>query len=116
MAGTVPELARATAPGGEQLHFVDMRDHFFKHPFEMLCHSEWVWRAVPQSRQQPQPAPRLGLRAHLPGELSAGHGRAARRLTPPAFRAARPRIRPEFLTGNDERDAVTRIFVRASVD
>ena len=39
-------LARATVPGGEQFHFVDLRDHYFKYPFEMLCHSEKVWRGV----------------------------------------------------------------------
>ena len=44
VAATVPELARVTARGGRQFHFVDMRDHFFKYPFEMLCHSERVWR------------------------------------------------------------------------
>ncbi len=31
----------------------------------------------------------------------------------PAFRAARPRIRPEFLSGNDEQDAATHIMLRA---
>jgi hypothetical protein len=33
-----------------------------------------------------------------------------------AFRAARARIRLEFLSGNDGQDAVTIIFVRPSVD
>ena len=114
VAGTVPVLARATAPGGEQLHFVDMRDHFFKHPFEMLCHSEWVWRRFlnPGSnlnRLRARDYERI-FRASFPRvtvePLAAD---------PAAFRAARSRIRPEFLTGDDERDAVTRIFVRASV-
>jgi hypothetical protein len=113
MAATVPVLARATAPGGVQLHFVDLRDHFFKHPFEMLCHSERVWRGLlnPASnlnRLRPWDYERI-FRTSFPRvtvePLAADLG---------AFRAARSRIRPEFLTGDDTRDAVTRIFVRAS--
>lgn len=37
-------LARFTQPGGVHVHFVDLRDHFFKYPFEMLCYSETTWR------------------------------------------------------------------------
>lgn len=37
-------LARLTSPEGVHLHFVDLRDHYFKYPFEMLCYSENVWR------------------------------------------------------------------------
>jgi SAM-dependent methyltransferase len=37
-------LARITKPNGCHLHFIDLRDHFFKYPFEMLCYSENAWR------------------------------------------------------------------------
>lgn len=111
----VPELARATAPGGEHFHFVDMRDHFFKHPFEMLCWSEKVWRRMLN------PGSNLNrLRARDYERIFARSFRRVR-VEPlasdlKAFRSARRRIRPEFLTGDDERDAVTRIFLRASLD
>jgi SAM-dependent methyltransferase len=113
VAGTVPDLARVMAPGGEQFHFVDMRDHFFKYPFEMLCYSERTWRSFLN------PGSNLNrLRAWDYERLfSASFSRVT--VEPlatdlPAFRAARARIRPEFLTGDENRDAVTRIFLRAS--
>lgn len=46
--GDVPGITRAlatlTTPQGIHLHFVDLRDHYFKYPFEMLKYSEWIWR------------------------------------------------------------------------
>jgi SAM-dependent methyltransferase len=113
LGGVIPDLARATAPGGQQFHFIDMRDHFFKHPFEMLCHSEKVWRRFlnPGSNLN-----RLRARDY---ERLFSQSFAKVTVEPlatdiAAFRAARPRIRPEFLTGDETRDAVTRIFLRAS--
>jgi SAM-dependent methyltransferase len=110
----VPELARVTAPVGEQFHFIDLRDHFFKHPFEMLCHSEKVWRRFlnPGSNLN-----RLRMRDYE-RLFSQSFTRVA--VEPLAtdldgFRAARARIRPEFLTGDEDRDAVTRLLLRASL-
>lgn len=113
--GTVPELRRATAPGGRQLHFVDLRDHFFKYPFEMLCWSEAVWRGLlnPGSnlnRLRARDYERI-FRASFPQVTMAPLARDF-----PAFRAAKPRIRPEFLTGDDDHDAITRIFIEAAPD
>jgi len=42
--GITQSLAKLTAPQGAQLHFVDLRDHYFKYPFEMLAYSESVWK------------------------------------------------------------------------
>jgi SAM-dependent methyltransferase len=113
LAAVVPELARVTAPGGQQFHFIDMRDHFFKHPFEMLCHSEKVWRWFlnPGSNLN-----RLRTRDYERLFSSSFSKVTIEPLASdiPAFRAARARIRPEFLTGDETRDAVTRIFLRAS--
>ena len=36
VAGTVANLARVTARRGQNFHFIDLRDHVFKHPFEEL--------------------------------------------------------------------------------
>ncbi len=114
LAGMAPLLARATSPRGQHFHFVDMRDHFFRYPFEMLCHSERVWRGVlnPGSHLNRLRAwdyqrifsasfPRVEVRP-LASDLAA-------------FLKARPRIRPEFLSGDEAQDAVTRIFLRASM-
>jgi hypothetical protein len=44
VSGITAALARLTAPQGCQLHFVDLRDHYFKYPFEMLTVSEKIWK------------------------------------------------------------------------
>jgi SAM-dependent methyltransferase len=113
MEEAVMQLAQATAPGGQHFHFVDLRDHFFRYPFEMLCYSEQVWRRFlnPGSnlnRLRVWDYERLfSLRfQHVSVEV--------RSSDLPAFRAIRARIRPEFLSGDDERDAVTQILIRAT--
>lgn len=113
VARTARDLARVTAPGGQNFHFIDLRDHFFKHPFEMLCYSERQWR------QFLNPGSNLNrLRAWDYERLfSACFGRV--QVEPlysnlPAFRAVRDRILPEFLSGDEERDAATHVLLRAS--
>ena len=114
LAGVVADLARATSKGGRQFHFVDLRDHFFKYPFEMLCYSEKSWR------RYLNPGSNLNrLRVWDYERLfSASFPRVTvqvRYSDLPAFHAARARIRPEFLSGDEERDAVTQILLRASL-
>jgi hypothetical protein len=115
LGGMVEELARVTAPGGQHFHFVDLRDHFFRHPFEMLCYSEQTWRRFLN------PGSNLNrLRAWDYERLFSS------RFSPvivqvrdsdlPAFRAVRARIRPEFLSGDEHRDAITYILLRASLE
>lgn len=112
MEEAVIQLASVTAAGGQHFHFVDLRDHYFRLPFEMLCYSERVWRRFlnPGSnlnRLRVWDYERLfSLRFQ---DVSV----EVRSSDPAAFRATRHRIRPEFLSGNDERDAVTQILIRA---
>lgn len=113
VAGAVKDLARATTPRGYHFHFVDLRDHFFRHPFEMLCYSEARWRRFLN------PGSNLNrLRAGDYERLFSQEFGQVQVETLysdfPAFRAVRARIRPEFLSGNDERDAATHILLRAS--
>lgn len=102
----VPSLVRAcaelTAPGGANLHLIDLRDHFFKHPFEMLCYDERTWRrwlnASNNLNRLRLPAYRAIFAAafeHVRVEVES-HLRDE-------FRRARPRIRSEFLTGDEGR-------------
>jgi SAM-dependent methyltransferase len=113
VAGMVADLAKVTAPGGRHFHFIDLRDHFFKHPFEMLCYSEASWRRFLN------PGSNLNrLRAWDYERLfSAGFPLVTvecRASDLAAFRAARSRIRPEFKTGDEQRDSVTQILLLAS--
>ena len=42
--GITGALADLTRPDGLQIHYVDLRDHFFRYPLEMLRFSESTWR------------------------------------------------------------------------
>ena len=42
--GITHSLTALTKPDGLHIHFVDLRDHYFKYPFEMLRFSEGTWR------------------------------------------------------------------------
>jgi methyltransferase family protein len=113
LAGTVADLARITAPGGRHFHFIDLRDHFFKYPFEMLCYSEASWRRFLN------PGSNLNrLRVWDYERLfSASFARVTvnvRERDIPALRATRARIRPEFLSGDEQRDAITQISIQAA--
>jgi hypothetical protein len=113
MEEAVMQLAAATAPGGQHFHFVDLRDHFFRYPFEMLCYSEQVWRSFLN------PGSNLNrLRVWDYERLFSSRFQQVsvkvRSSDLPAFRATRARIRPEFLSADDERNAVTEILIQAS--
>lgn len=106
-------LASLTKPDGLQIHFVDLRDHYFKYPFEMLRFSESTWRnwLNPTSHHN-----RYRLWDYRKAfEESFGNveieilARAEE-----AFRKLQPYIRPEFISGKMEDDSVTLIRVVAS--
>ncbi len=110
--GITRALAKLTAPQGAHLHFVDLRDHYFKLPFEMLTFSESVWKGWlnPASNLN-----RLRLRDYqkiFEDSFQTAELRVLERDLP-AFQEARARIRPAFLTGDDEIDSVTLLRVFA---
>jgi SAM-dependent methyltransferase len=110
--GITRALAALTAPGGIHLHFVDLRDHFFKYPFEMLKFTEFVWKNFLN--------PTSNLNRYRWNDykrvFKANFGKVdftvLERLVG-EFREAKSIIRPEFKTGDDDVDAVTLIHVIA---
>jgi hypothetical protein len=105
-------LAPITAPDGAQMHFIDLRDHYFKRPFEMLCYSDWVWRNLlnPGSnlnRWRAWEYERMFARVFPQVEVEVLERDSAE------FGRARERIRPQFLSGERGADAVTKILVWA---
>jgi hypothetical protein len=111
---TVADLARVTTPGGQHFHFIDLRDHLFRYPFEMLCYSEKAWRRFlnPGSnlnRLRVWDYERVFSSYFAPVTVQV------RASDLPAFRRTRKRIRPEFLSGNESRDAITYILLRATL-
>jgi hypothetical protein len=107
------QLAQMTKPMGSQLHFIDLRDHYFKYPFEMLCYREQTWNNW------------LNPTSHL-NRLRTGD---YRNIFSAAFQEVkivtdahdldnfllvRPRIIKDFLSGNDIEDSTTLIHILAS--
>jgi hypothetical protein len=111
--GITRALALHTKPGGSQIHYVDLRDHFFKYPFEMLCYSERTWRgwlnpSSHHNRYRVWDYRRVFEKYFGRVELSV------LKREEHEFRKIRARIRPEFITGDLDQDAVTLIQVIAS--
>ena len=111
--GITRALAGLTKPDGIQLHYVDLRDHFFKYPFEMLRFSEGVWRRWlnPSSNHN-----RYRLWDYRRVFESCFEDVEIEILTreEDAFRKVLPHLRPEFVSGSMEEDAVGTIQVVAS--
>jgi hypothetical protein len=111
--GITRALSALTGPGGLHIHFVDLRDHYFKYPFEMLCYSKSVWYGWlnPSSNHN-----RYRIwdyrRAFEAGFANVEIDVRARNEA--EFQKARPRIRPEFISGDLQADSVTLIRVVAS--
>ena len=106
-------LASLTKPDGLHIHFVDLRDHYFKYPFEMLRFSESSWRnwLNPSSNHN-----RYRLWNYRRA-FEACFGRVEIEILshePEAFHKLAPHIRPEFISGNPNEDAVTLIRVIAT--
>ncbi|HEX2993623.1 MAG TPA: methyltransferase domain-containing protein [Anaerolineales bacterium] len=111
--GITRALARLTKPDGIQIHFVDLRDHFFKYPFEMLRFSESQWRGWlnPSSNHN-----RYRLWDYRRAFESC-FGQVEIEVLdrePEAFQKVQPYLRPEFISGRLDDDAVTLIRVIVS--
>ena len=112
--GITHALAKLTAPQGTHLHFVDLRDHYFMYPFEMLAYSESVWRNLlnPTSNLNRYRLPsykRIFEKYFSQVNISV----LARQEN--EFKQASPRIRPEFLTGDLSVDSTTLIQIFSEV-
>jgi hypothetical protein len=110
--GITCALAGLTKPDGLQVHFVDLRDHFFKYPFEMLTFSEGTWRnwLNPTSNHN-----RLRLWDFRDIFKKYFEEVAIEVLArdEAAFKQVSSRIRPEFQSGRPQDDSVTLIRVVA---
>ena len=111
--GITRALAALTKADGLQIHYVDLRDHFFKYPFEMLRFSENTWRRWlnPSTNHN-----RYRLWEYHAAFKACFEQVEIQVLTreDEAFRKLLPRIRPEFVSGKIEEDAVGVILVLAS--
>jgi hypothetical protein len=111
--GITHALASLTKTGGTQIHFVDLRDHFFKYPFEMLRFSENTWRKWlnPSSNHN-----RYRLWNYR-SAFEACFERVEIKILfseENAFRKLLPHIRPEFISNNMDENYASLILVIAS--
>jgi SAM-dependent methyltransferase len=111
--GITRALAKLTKPTGIHIHYVDLRDHFFKYPFEMLSFSESTWRRWlnPSSNHN-----RYRLWNYRDAFQACFEQVEINVLTreEEAFRKLLPHIRPEFVSGNMDEDAVGVILIITS--
>ena len=110
--GITHALAKLTAAQGVQLHFVDLRDHYFKYPFEMLTFSKHIWMNFlnPTSNLNRFRLPdyRRVFDAYFQKVDITVLERQDSEL-----RDVKRRICPEFLSGDISVDSVTLIYVLA---
>lgn len=111
--GITRALAGLTKVDGLQIHYVDLRDHFFRYPFEMLRFSESTWRRWlnPSTNHN-----RYRLWEYRNAFKACFEQVEIKVLTreEEAFRKLLPRIRPEFVSGRLDEDAVGVIRLIAS--
>ena len=111
--GITRALALLTKPDGINIHYVDLRDHFFKYPFEMLRFSEKTWRNLlnPSSNHN-----RYRLWNYRQAFEACFNNVSIEILArdSEAFRRIQPFILARFLSGNADENDVTLIRVIAN--
>jgi catechol 2,3-dioxygenase-like lactoylglutathione lyase family enzyme len=111
--GSTRSLAALTRPDGLHIHYVDLRDHFFKYPFEMLSYSEKTWRAWLNPTSNHNRFRLWDYRRVFEKYFEGVEIQVLQRYED-AFLRAQPRIRPEFTSGNLPDDSVALIQILAS--
>lgn len=108
--GITHALAQVTAPDGLGLHFIDLRDHFFRYPFEMLRYSAETWRGWLN--------PTSNLNRYRLWDYRRAFESCFQQVSikiverdEAQLEKIRPAIRAQFLSGDMEEDAATIIRV-----
>ena len=110
--GITRALAKLTMAQGVQLHFVDLRDHYFKYPFEMLTFSGSVWKNFLNPTSNLNRFRLTNYREVFDSYFQKVDITVLNRQDD-EFRAVMPRIRPEFITNDMSVDSVTLIYILA---
>jgi len=107
-------LRKLTKPGGIHFHFVDLRDHYFKYPFEMLTFSPSTWKnwLNPTSNLNRFRIP--DYRAVFEKYFSSV-GISVIESDLQAFNKVREHIQKGFLSGDNGIDSATIISIKAKV-
>ena len=108
--GITKSLATLTKPDGAQVHFIDLRDHYFKYPFEMLKFSKKVWYGWLNPTSNHNRFRLWDYRKVFEKYFGKVDIQILER-DESNFEKARPEILPEFISGKLEDDCVTLISV-----
>ena len=106
-------LAALTKPDGWHFHYVDLRDHFFKYPFEMLAYSEPVWRGWLNPTSNHNRYRLWDYRRVFEKYFKIVEIQILQR-DESGFEKTRSRLRPEFVSGNLQDDSVTLVLIIAA--
>ena len=106
-------LAALTRPDGLHIHYVDLRDHYFKYPFEMLTYSESAWRGWLNPTSNHNRLRLWNYRRAFEKYFENVEIQILQR-DEAAFEKARKRLRPEFVSGDLQEDSVTLVRILAS--
>ena len=108
--GITRSMALLTKPEGCQVHYIDLRDHYFKYPFEMLTFSEKTWKTWLNPGSNLNRFRLNDYRCTFEHYYAETHLEVLERDLA-NFEQARGRIDPKFLIGDPEVDAVTLLLV-----
>jgi 2-polyprenyl-3-methyl-5-hydroxy-6-metoxy-1,4-benzoquinol methylase len=95
------------------IHHVDLRDHFFRYPFEMLCYGARIWERWLNTSNLNRC--RLDDYERIFAHHFASYDVQVTQALPDEFKKIKKRIRPEFLTGDDSRDCVGTCCIEARI-
>ena len=105
-------LAELTESEGFHLHFIDLRDHFFKYPFEMLTFSDLTWKYLLNPSSNLNRMRVYDYQNHFHKYFKAVKIKILEK-DPLLFEQMRKRIRPEFIHGELEFDSTLQIQLTA---
>jgi hypothetical protein len=108
----IPACTKLCVPGGLNIHVVDLRDHYFRYPFEMLCYTEDTWNRWLNASNNLNRW-RLPQYEMLFKKSFADVDVEVLESLKEEFMRIKGRIRSEFLSGNDHTDSVARIRITA---
>lgn len=111
--GVIDALIALTSDGGTHIHYIDLRDHFFKYPFEMLTFPEKTWKnwLNPTSNLNRWRFPQYD---RLFRERFDQVEMLIIERNEPAWNEMKNKVLPEFKTEDLQADAITQIRVISS--
>jgi hypothetical protein len=98
--------------GATHAHFIDMRDHYLRYPYEMFCYDEWVWHRFLCPTEHLNRMRMHDYRPLFENRFSHCEFRITDK-DEQAFSRGKHRIKRCFLSGDDAVDAAQRAWVLA---